>query len=216
MHRSLHLFTLAFALAITSSLLCAAENKPAGKIIKWVDENGVTHYGDTIPPQYAGKPSTNINSRGMPQREQADKSTNNELPANKETEQSRRDRTLQSVYSSEQEIDLARDRNLQMDQVMLEGLEQRKLGATTRLQGLKQSAADLGKRNKPVSADLNKDIKDATLEIGKIDEQMVERKQHMDATRQRFDNDRRRFTELKTGVPAGAESPSQQHPQKTN
>ncbi|MCB5188785.1 DUF4124 domain-containing protein [Methylobacillus caricis] len=203
MHRSPHLSIIVFALAISSSmLLSAAENKPAGKIIKWVDENGVTHYGDTIPPQYAGKPSTNINSRGMPQRDHVDKSVGNEVNTNKETEQSRRDRTLQSVYSSEQEIDLARDRNLQMDQVMLEGLEQRKLSASSRLQNLKQSAADLGKRNKPIPEELKKDIKDVNLEIGKIDEQIVERKQHMDATRQRFDNDRKRFTELKTGVPA--------------
>ena len=30
----------------------ARSAKPGGQMYKWVDENGVTHYGQTIPPEY--------------------------------------------------------------------------------------------------------------------------------------------------------------------
>lgn len=198
MHRLLRLASIMVLLMLTTSLHAAGESKPSGKILKWVDENGVTHYGDTIPPQYAGKSKTTISPRGIAHPDAPIKPA--ETANSKETEQSRRDRTLQSVYSSEQEIDLARDRNLQMDEAMLEGLEQRKLGAAARLQSLKQNEGSIKTRNKPIPNELKKDIKDANQEIGKIDEQIVERKQHMDTTRQRFDSDKRRFNELRNGT----------------
>lgn len=202
MHPLLRLASITVLLIFTAAPLHAAsESKPSGKILKWVDENGVTHYGDTIPPQYSGKSNTTISPRGIPHADAKLKPAD----SSKETEQSRRDRNLQSVYSSEQEIDLARDRNLQMDEAMLEGLEQRKLGAASRLQSLKQNEGSIKTRNKPVPDELKKDIKDANLEISKIDEQIVERKQHMDTTRQRFENDKRRFGELRNGPEASTE-----------
>lgn len=184
-----------------STVWAATESKqPSGKIMKWVDEQGTTHYGDTLPPQYSGKES-NISPRGMPQTDTAN-SAASDTPG-KDSEQARRDRTLQAVYSSEQEIDLARDRNLQMDQAMLEGLEQRKLSVTARLQELKNLEAGYIKRGQPVPKDFKKDFKGALLDIGKIDEQIAERKHHMETMRLRFENDKKRFIELKTGVPAG-------------
>lgn len=176
--------------SITSSW--AAPEAGKAKIMKWVDEHGVTHYGDTVPPQYAGKQSS-INTRGLPQNDPA-----TDISSNKESEQSRRDKTLQAVYSTEQEIDLARDRNLQMDQAMLDSLEQHKINATTRLQEISQAESGYVKRGKPVPDELKADHKSATLNLNHINEQITERKQHITATRQRFENDRKRFVELKT------------------
>ena len=58
--------TLSFAIAC----LCAAA-VPAlawadgGTTYKWVDDQGVVHFGDTIPPQYAQKESTVLNKEGV-------------------------------------------------------------------------------------------------------------------------------------------------------
>ncbi|MPS47645.1 MAG: DUF4124 domain-containing protein [Methylobacillus sp.] len=185
----------------TSTIWAATESKqPSGKIMKWVDEQGITHYGDTLPPQYSGKESS-ISPRGLPQTD-AGNSTPSEPPG-KESEQARRDRTLQAIYSSEHEIDRARDRNLEMDQAMLEGLEQRKLSVTARLQALKNTETGYSKRGQPLPKEFKKDVKSTLLEIGKIDEQIAERKHHMETMRSRFEADKKRFIELKTGVPAG-------------
>lgn len=196
-------------LTLNASIIWAAteSKQPSGKIMKWVDEQGTTHYADTLPPQYSGKES-NISPRGTPQTDPGNATASE--PQGKESEQARRDRTLQAVYSSEHEIDLARDRNLQMDQAMLEGLEQRKISVTARLQELKNTEASHVKRGQPLPKEFKRDFKTAQLDIAKIDEQIAERKHHMETMRLRFENDKKRFIELKTGVPAG-ESASTAH-----
>src|ERR1700687_4653235 len=36
----------------------------AAKLYKWVDDNGTTHYGETIPPEYANKDRVELNEEG--------------------------------------------------------------------------------------------------------------------------------------------------------
>ena len=37
-----------------------------GRVVyKWVDEQGITHYGDHIPPEYAAQEQHVINSQGV-------------------------------------------------------------------------------------------------------------------------------------------------------
>ena len=36
-----------------------------GIAYRWVDEHGVVHYGDNIPPQYASQDRTILNSQGV-------------------------------------------------------------------------------------------------------------------------------------------------------
>src|SRR5271168_5039377 len=46
----------------------ASGTTPTGNgrvLYKWVDSNGETHYGDTIPPEYAAQEQHVINSRGV-------------------------------------------------------------------------------------------------------------------------------------------------------
>jgi len=48
-----------FTLGIAFSLPAAAK-----LYNKWVDENGTTHYGETIPPEYADKDRAELNKAG--------------------------------------------------------------------------------------------------------------------------------------------------------
>jgi hypothetical protein len=174
-----------------------------GKIIKWVDEKGVTHYGDSMPAKDAGRDSSVINSRGMevkrnqPLKSQAKNAAAENL--DKEAmEQQRRDRTLRAAYTTENEIDLARDRNLQMDEAALQGLQQHLITANGHLEANKKIAEGFNQRKKPVPPDLAQDIKGNQAEIVNVEAQITQRRAAMDATRQRFDNDKRRFIELKS------------------
>src|SRR5512142_3192991 len=36
----------------------------SAKMYKWVDDKGVTHYGETIPPEYANKDRSELNKSG--------------------------------------------------------------------------------------------------------------------------------------------------------
>ena len=111
--------SLMAALLLAQSL---AFSQPAqAKMYKWVDENGVTHYGDSIPAQYQEK-SKEISNRGIVinkgQTPEERKAKEDEEAQQKETklqraEQKRLDNALLSTYTDEKDIDLRRDRDLQ-------------------------------------------------------------------------------------------------------
>lgn len=86
-------------------------------LYKWVDAQGVTHYGDRIPPEYSGQEQHVINSQGVEiNRLDAQKSAEQlaaEDQKKLDAEQSQnRDRNLLSTYASVQEIERLRDQRV--------------------------------------------------------------------------------------------------------
>jgi len=86
-------------------------------LYKWVDEQGVTHYGDRIPPEYAMQERHVINSQGVEISRLEAQKTPEALAAEDqkkfEAEQSRnRDRNLLNTYASVQEIERLRDQRV--------------------------------------------------------------------------------------------------------
>ena len=60
------------ALALLLAFACAAaaasaqnSNDKGGVVYRWVDEHGVVHYGDTVPPQYARDKREMLNNEGV-------------------------------------------------------------------------------------------------------------------------------------------------------
>ena len=168
-----------------------------GRIVKWKDDKGVTHYGDKIPTQYSNGENTVINKQGITVKRNKPVSYQDQAVEAHKVEQDKKDRALLSAFTSEDEIDLARDRNLQLDQLTLEGLELQKVNSKKRLTDMQKYAAGFKKSQKPMPADLAKDIAINEAELAKIDKQIVERKAMMDATRKRFDDDKQRYIALK-------------------
>lgn len=91
-----------------------------GRVLyKWVDSEGVTHYGDRIPPEYASQEQHVMNSRGIevghldaqktPEQVAADEA--NKLDAE---QRALRDKNLLSTYVSVQEIERLRDQRLSL------------------------------------------------------------------------------------------------------
>ena len=86
-------------------------------LYKWVDEQGVTHYGDHIPPEYAGQEQHIMNSQGIEIRRLEAQKSPEALAAEDqkkaEAEQSQnRDRNLLNTYASVQEIERLRDQRV--------------------------------------------------------------------------------------------------------
>ena len=86
-------------------------------LYKWVDEQGVTHYGDRIPPEYASQEKSVINSHGIEINRLEAQKTPEALAAEDqkkaEAEQSKnRDRNLLNTYASVQEIERLRDQRV--------------------------------------------------------------------------------------------------------
>ena len=110
---------IACALVLLASASFAA---PAGTgsgrtVYKWVDDHGVTHYGDHIPPEYAPQEQQVINSQGVEISRLEAQRSSEQLAAEDqkkvEAQQSKeRDRNLLNTYASVQEIERLRDQRV--------------------------------------------------------------------------------------------------------
>jgi chromosome segregation ATPase len=218
-HRlSAGVLALAAFLVVTGTAQAAPPNagqsaKPSGKMYKWVDEHGVTHYGQTIPPEYRDQGAEEMNRRGMTLRRIDPASTPEERRALEEklerereeqkrlAEQHRRDRALMNTYGSAEEIDAARDRNLAMPIQALRGLEPRLKRAQTRLASLEAKRDDLIKAGKTPSDYLHEDIEAEKREINGLRNDMDRQSAQIATIRTRYEADRRRFIELTEVAP---------------
>jgi hypothetical protein len=195
-------------LALTSLVLAcnqvwaeAGASNNSGRIIKWVDEKGVTHYGDHMPVQDANRNNSVLNNQGLVIKRNQPATAVKPEEDQASIDQQRHDRALRAAFSNEQDIDFARDRNLQPDETAINGLEQRLSNTQARMDANKKQADDFIKRKKPVPPDLNQELQNNNTEIAQIKQQIAQRQQSMEATRQRYENDKRRFVELKSHDP---------------
>ena len=123
---------LACLLATSLSTVVSAQ-----ATFKCVDEKGVTHYGDTMPPQCAKKEVTEISKSGSLIRKYDAPLTPEQLKAREEerlrqaegqrrtAEQRQKDMALLSTFGSEREFDVSRDRDLLQLDARIKTLQQR-------------------------------------------------------------------------------------------
>lgn len=120
-------------LLLTIVLGCA--DVSAAKIIKWIDSNGKTHYGDRPPMPKDARQSSELNQSGVklhPTGAGVESKPKAIVKEQRSKEQERHDHALINSYSSVDEIEIARKRNIKIDQLTLESLKlkQKKLQAS--------------------------------------------------------------------------------------
>lgn len=175
----------------------------AGKIVKWVDSNGVTQYGDKLPPEYAGRKNSEINDRGVTVKQNNIPTASvSEAENQQKVEQARKDKILLASYSNPNEIDLARERSLEMDKAALTSLTAQKENVTARIARNKETADGFKKRNKPLPTNLDTEFKDAIAQSARIDKQIADRKLAMEVTKKNFAADKERYISLKQAAGA--------------
>ncbi len=60
-----HKATIFFALLFLSAAILAADSKNAGKVYRWVDENGEVYYSEKLPPDFEDKKHDELDRRGF-------------------------------------------------------------------------------------------------------------------------------------------------------
>jgi hypothetical protein len=187
----------------------ATSNSGSGKkIVKWVDSSGVTHYGDKLPAQEAGRNNAEMNSQGMVLKHNVKVDPKNEILDQQKLDKERKDKILLASYTNAEEIDLARDRNLQTDLAAIQALSQQKISTANRSARNNKTAQNFRARNKPLPPYLSEELRLSKIESANIDKQMAQRKLNMEATRKRYAEDKERFIALKqpASVDSGAGS----------
>lgn len=114
--------TTALAFLLLSAGAASAQN--AHKLYRWVDNEGIVHYGDSIPAEYSEIERQVVNDHGITVDVMRARKTEEELAEEQKLAQLERDRELQrradqallATYLSVDEIVMHRDRRVELFQ----------------------------------------------------------------------------------------------------
>ena len=202
-------------IAIAAAVL-ASSALQAGGIKKWVDENGVTHYGPSVPPQYVDKAHSELNKHGLvvkrheraPTAEEIERQEAlAELQAEQQKlleEQQARDRILLNLYRNEDDLIMARDGKIaQIDsQNQVTHKEIRRLKA--RLSEFQAAAANAERAGRTLNRKQQENLERTRRSIERSYAMILAREDEKQATIERYDYDLQRFRKLRQGRPPAA------------
>ncbi|MBI1395728.1 MAG: DUF4124 domain-containing protein [Betaproteobacteria bacterium] len=197
--------------ALAAVLALATSGAAAGRLYKWVDEHGVTHYSERMPPKYKDNSSTVLDEQGRVVKKNSAGLTSEQIEAiekereerkaqSKELEkQRRRDNALLNTYTTASEIDDARERALAGALQARQAIEARLKSARDKVAHYQGQAAAYEKRGKPVPEGLQEEMDGASRKVDKVAGELKMKDAQIDGLRKKYDNDRQRFIELKEG-----------------
>ncbi len=204
---NLRIWPIALAALLLTAAMAAGAASGSPKFYKWVDEQGITHYGDRIPPEYASQEQHVINAHGvevdhLDAQKTADQLAREDQQRIDAENNRNRDRNLLNTYVSLQEIERLRDQRLTLlsDQIkvtsqFLEILNGRLRKLRSNTMRYKPYSDD--PRARPLPDDMAEDLVRVGSDI-RTQEQNLQQKRTEDATmRAQFESDIARFKELK-------------------
>ena len=207
------------ALGLVGALIVPGPAAAQGKIVCWKDKSGKTiGCGDKVPPEYQSSATKELSSQGITRKstesvEDATERRQREQEAahakaeedRKITDKKRQDTALLETYSNEKEIDLKRDRDLQVLDLQIEQLNTALKSATQRQADTKGRHDQAAKGQKGASAGLKEELARATADKERFERSIESKQKEKEELRARYAEYRKRYTELK-GTPQPAPS----------
>jgi hypothetical protein len=198
-------------LALAALLLVAPHARAA--TYKWVDEKGVVHYTDKIPPEAVNKGNSEIKNGVAVKR--TDPAPTAEQRRAREIEEvrqqqlakerevvDRRDRALLATYTTEGEIDLARRRALNTIDAQVQGATKYTMMLNQRKVELDAKKAALGGNQAP--AVLERELANIDSELQKQVDLIATKKKEIAVVNARYDLDKKRWADLRAQAEASA------------
>ena len=198
-------------LMVTVVLSAAFSLNAEAKLYKWVDSNGTTHYGETVPPEYANREAVKLEKGRIQQRvdtrsKPGQKQTARDPAAEKDRiEAERHDNALLNTYSSEKEIDLARDRNLQQVEARINSYRTLLKSAGENLASLQQEQERLIQQKRKIPKSLEEDLDEAQQRIDNFQADLDNSQREQEMVKARYAADKARYRELKGLPPVAAQ-----------
>jgi hypothetical protein len=197
----------AVVMLATSSFSAHAAQSNGRKLYKWVDAQGLTHYGDHIPPEYANQEQHIVNSQGIETEHIDAQKTPEQLAAEEQKkldaeQRASRDRNLLNTYSSVSEIERLRDQRLALlsDQIkvtgqFLETLDGRMKKLRVNSMHFKPYSTD--PKAPPMPDQVAEDLVRVGNDMHTQEENLREKRSEEATMSKQFDSDIVRFKELK-------------------
>ncbi len=183
-----------------AAVIAAFSTGANAKLYKWTDEKGITHYGEVIPPEYAGQDRIQFDDKGREVKPKQARDPSTLVQEDQATiDQKRRDQALLNSFSTADEIDLSRDRSLQQINARIDGIQTRLKTAEGNLSGYQQEKETRLKAKKPVDKSLEDDIARSATTIDQLKGDLAKSQAEAGVIKARYDADKQRFLELKGG-----------------
>lgn len=202
------IFKLGSILA-AAALIAMPLQSQAARLYKWVDDQGNTHYGDKVPPEYSKQERKVLNDQGV----QVDKldaaKTPEQIAEERRLEQKRReeerklaeqkahDRMLLATFTTEDDMILTRDGKIAAIESVIRITQGRIQKLKQTIEQYTRQAANLERTGKPVPDDLHNQITQARNQVESYQQFIRAKHQEQEAIREQFEDDIRRFRELK-------------------
>jgi len=178
------------------------------KVYKWVDDQGVTHYGEVIPAEFANKDRDRLNKSGLiekrpektdPEAIRARQEADNKKKIENQAvmEQQRRDSALLNTYSNENEIDQARDRSLVLISARIESNRMLLKSSQGTLDGLKSEVETRTKEGKKIPASLTNDIVQTEARVARYASELAKSEEELNTVKARFEKEKELYRKLK-------------------
>jgi hypothetical protein len=194
----------------------------AAGVYKWTDDQGIVHYSDQMPADAVNKGGAVFDKQGRqvkkidptltPAQAKAKEAEDERqrVIAKAQEDKSRRDVALIHSYTSEEEIDFARNRALQAIESQLKSAETYIADLTKRQQELKKDKLAYG--TKPVPTPLENELAGLDEELARQDKVLAQRRAEISAINAKYESDKQRWREIRTDqgkppVPAAAGTP---------
>jgi hypothetical protein len=177
---------------------------------RWVDSNGRVQYGDTLPATYQKSGAAELNKQGQVIKRTASATeraaegvTMAEQAKLKRAadEQARLDRALTSTYTTEAEIDLARDRALAHHQLAIQGAEIRAKTVEVNLKELQSKVGKFTGTKRRVPNNLQMQLAQSEKESLELKQTMLQNQEAMVKVREKYEADKQRFKVLFAKTP---------------
>lgn len=190
--------------ALLAALLLSAGTAQA-TMYRWVDGNGRVHYSDTLPMTYQQSGGAEMSRQGniirrtqslAERRAEAERQAEQKRIQQEQQKQAQLDRALTQTYTTEAEIDLARDRALEHHKLAIKGAEIRGKAVEANLAELKTRIANIEKAGRPVSPNLQEQLDQATRESLDLKRTILTNEEAMVQVSEKYAAGKARFREL--------------------
>ncbi len=190
-----------------ATLLAVVSSTAQAQMYKWQDDKGVTHYGETIPAEYANKDRSELSKTGRVMKKtevltaeerQAKAAQDVKVRAALEAEKvsKQRDKSLLNTYSNEKEIELSRQRNTQQVDIRIESTNRLLVDANKTLADLQKSVDAKTRAKQTIDAYTKEDLLDAQTAVTKLTAKLDAFKQDKARLEAKFAADLARYKEL--------------------
>ena len=209
------------ALVVAIGAAQAQGQTAGGKIVCWKDKAGKTiGCGDKVPPEYQDNAIRELNNRGVTVNQSdpaltADQKKALQAEQDRKTvekvhvaEQNRRDKALLDTFTTVKEIDLKRNRDIQLIESNIEAQMTNLKNANDRQVESRTRIDQYKKGDKPIPVPIQEEYDRSDAAKQKIQAQIAQKRKEIADLNQQYDEMKKRFAELTGPGTAPAATPA--------